>query len=193
MTEMTPTAAVTPPPSGPLPASLAPAVAVLARADWPTGPAALETAERLGRLLAAKGIAVVSTGYGPLITAVSRGAALAGGRVVGLPVRSWQAEPSPWLTDIRWMPDSYTQCAVLGTLPALVTIGPGPGSLAEAAFAWQIAGRRARLVLLGREWRFWLGALWRWLVPDPRGLAAVAIVEDVADVLGHLEAGTVGP
>lgn len=190
---MTQMAASIPPPSDPLLESLAPAIAVLARVEWPAGGATLETAERLGRLLAAKGIAVVSTGYGPLLAAVSRGAALAGGRAVGLPVRSWQVEPSPWLNDVRWVPDSYTQCAVLGACPALVAIGPGPGSLAEAAFTWQIAGRRARLVLLGREWRYWLGGLWRWLVSRPSDLAAVTIVDDVADVLDHLEPGAGGP
>lgn len=165
----------------------APAVAVVARIGWPSGRPTLDDAERLGRLLAEAGFLVVSAGYGELSGAVARGAAVAGGRVLGLPVRTWPMEPSPWLTEIRWMPDSYAQCAVLGACPALVAVGPGPGSLAEAAFAWQIAGRRAELILLGREWRHWLSALWRWLVPRQSALGEITVVDDPADVVPRLE------
>lgn len=75
-------------------------------------------------------------------------------------------------------------------LPNLVAIGPGPGSLAEAAFAWQIGGRQGRLVLLGSDWRHWLAALWRWLVPNPSALAEVTIVDDAAEVVDHFRRPT---
>jgi predicted Rossmann-fold nucleotide-binding protein len=164
-----------------------PAVAVLARTGWPARGASLEAAERLGALLAASGYTVVSSGYGPLVGAVAAGVARVGGHTIGLPVRSWSAEPVPWLTEVRWMPDSYAQCAALGGLPAVLAIGAGPGSLAEAAFAWQIAGRRAHLLMVGRDWRPWLEALWRWLVPRRAELATLAVVDDVAEVVPRLD------
>ncbi len=166
----------------------APAVGVLARISWPAGRPSVETAERLGTLLASNGYTVVSTGYGALAGAVSRGAALAGGRAVGYPVRTWPLEPSPWLTEVRWVPDSYAQCLALGACPALVAVAPGAGSLAEVAFAWQLGGRRARLVLLGAEWDHWLAACWRWLVPRRGDLAGIAVEDDPAGVIARLAA-----
>ena len=46
-------------------------------------------AERTGAAIAARGWTVVTGGYGGLMAAASRGAAEAGGRVVGLPMRGW--------------------------------------------------------------------------------------------------------
>ncbi|HWP63186.1 MAG TPA: hypothetical protein VNO86_06940 [Candidatus Binatia bacterium] len=167
-------------------------VAVLARSSWPATRPALAAAEHLGALLAGHGLTVATTGYGDLVAAVSRGVALAGGCSVGFPVRTWRAEPTAWLTEVRWVPDSYAQCAALGAHPAIVTLGPSPGSLAEAAFAWQIAGRRAELVLVGEDWHHWLAALWRWLVPRRSDLSTVAVVDEVTDVVPRLERALAG-
>ena len=187
MTEHRPPASLDPGPRTTEP----PTIAVLARIGGPTARPVLEASERLGRLLATKGFTIAVSGYGELVGAVGRGAALAGGRVVGFPVRSWPLEPTPWLTELRWMPDSYAQCAALGACPAIVVVGPGPASLAEAAFAWQIGGRRARLIFVGSGWHHWLAGLWRWLVPRRSDLATLTVVDDPGAVLGEL--GTPAP
>jgi uncharacterized protein (TIGR00725 family) len=48
-----------------------------------------QLAYRLGELLATVGFATITGGYGGLMEAVSRGAHMAGGHVIGLPMRHW--------------------------------------------------------------------------------------------------------
>ena len=146
-------------------------------------------AEQLGGLLAAAGLAVVNGGYGGAMAAVSRGATLAGGIAIGLPVRTWAGTPNPYLTGAHWVADHYAQLRAFQDCRALVAVEGGSGTLAEVAFTWANAKDGPPLVLVGPGWQHLLIAFRRWLTLDAVELARihrVARVEGVVPMLRSL-------
>lgn len=142
----------------------------------------------VGRRLAEAGYGVMSGGYGGLMEAVSRGAAEAGGEVIGLPVRRWpDLAPNPWLTDLIWVDSFVGRLPVLASCVALVALDGGIGTLAEIAVAW--ADRQTDpdvtppLILVGPAWRAILGAVESNLVVGPHDLALARWVAGPEDVV----------
>ncbi len=116
---------------------------------------------RLGRLLAQAGFWVGSGGYMGVMEAVSRGAAEAGGYVVGYTSDVFATlDPNPWLSEERRTPDLITRIKrMVDEGDAFVAAHGGIGTLAELTVVWNIIlldhihGRPTRpLVLLGQEW-----------------------------------------
>lgn len=120
-----------------------------------------EAAQELGRLLAQAGFAVASGGYIGIMEAVSRGAADAGGEVVGVTcdeIEQWRSvEPNRWISQEVRYPTLLERLVHLVTdNDGMVAMSGGVGTLTEVALAWnqlqvQLMSPRP-LVLLGDVW-----------------------------------------
>lgn len=178
-----------------------PIVGILGSARITPDDARYEAGVLVGRRLAEAGFGVMTGGYGGLMEAVSRGAAEAGGEVIGLPVRRWPGiEPNRWVSRTIWVDSFVGRLPILATCVALVALDGGIGTLAEVAVTW--ADRQTDphvtppLVLVGPAWRAILDAVENHLVVGPRDLALarwIAGPEEVAAaVLDAVSASTPG-
>ena len=126
------------------------------------GSAAYEDARELGRLLAGHGHTVLTGGYIGTMEAVSRGAAEAGGHVIGVTctqIENWRAVGAN-----QWVKEEWKKETLLERLECLVTncdaalaLPGGPGTLTEISLMWNlmiIGGLERRpLTLIGGGWR----------------------------------------
>ena len=127
----------------------------------PGDPAYAEAYE-LGRLLAQAGHTVMNGGYIGTMEAVSRGAAEAGGQVIGVTcgeIESWrQVAPNPWLT-VVWrcgtLLDRLEQ--LTDGCDAAIALGGGIGTLLEISLMWNrlaIASLPPKpVILVGAGWQ----------------------------------------
>jgi uncharacterized protein (TIGR00730 family) len=125
------------------------------------GDPAYREARRLGRALARAGLGVASGGYGGVMEAVSRGAAEAGGRALGVTcarIERWRGvRPNPWLTgQVRCRTLSGRARRLIELGAALIALPGGVGTLSELAQAWSLLqvgeiGPRP-LVAVGPAW-----------------------------------------
>jgi uncharacterized protein (TIGR00725 family) len=107
-----------------------------------TSPDQEETAEEVGRLLARRGVTVVTGGRGGVMAAASRGAAEAGGVVVGLLPGPDRAEANPWVgVAVPTGLGELRNGLVVRAADALIAVGGGYGTLSEVALALG-AGKR---------------------------------------------------
>jgi uncharacterized protein (TIGR00725 family) len=179
---------------------LAPRVGVIGSARLSAESPEWTVGEELGRLLAAAGCIVVTGGYGGLMAAVSKGAAGAGGHVVGLPMRSWpHLTPNQWNRELEWADGYPARLASLLGCQAVVALDGGIGTLSELAVVWaasQTEPAPLRLVAIGEKWRRVLEVIRESLVVDARDLALVQVVDSpmaaVEEVLGG-DHRSVGP
>jgi uncharacterized protein (TIGR00730 family) len=126
------------------------------------GTAAYAEAQTLGRLLAQAGHTTMTGGYVGTMEAVSRGAAEAGGHVIGVTC----AEIERWrpIAANRWVREEWKKDTLLERLEALIqncdaalALPGGPGTLAEITLTWNLmivhAIARKPLVLIGPAWQ----------------------------------------
>jgi uncharacterized protein (TIGR00725 family) len=151
------------------------------------GSAAYEEARRLGRLLAENRHTVLTGGYMGTMEAVSRGAAEAGGHVIGVTcveIEKWRS-----IGANEWVKEELRKQTLLERLECLITscdvalaLPGGPGTLTEISLMWNmmIIGvlPRRSLILLGDGWRLVFDAFFRQLgpysPPNQRGLLRFA-------------------
>ena len=126
------------------------------------GDAAYSQAVRLGQLLGSVGYTVLTGGYIGTMEAISRGAAEAGGHVVGVTcdeIESWRpVSPNPWVQEeIRFTTIRQMLFGLIESCDAAVALPGGIGTLAEVAEMWshlQTGAISARpLILVGDGWR----------------------------------------
>ena len=153
----------------------------------------------VGRRLAESGFAVLTGGYGGSMEAVSRGAAEAGGEVIGLPIRRWpDLEPNRWTTRVIWVDSFVGRLPVLASCVVVVALDGGIGTLAEMAVMWADRQTEPRmtppLIVVGPAWAAMLEAIAEHLVVGPKDMALASWVagpEDVAPaVFAALAAST---
>jgi uncharacterized protein (TIGR00725 family) len=116
----------------------------------------------LGRRLAQLGHTVLTGGYSGTMEAVSRGAAEAGGHVIGVTCgeveRSYQRTTNPWVRE-EWKKETLIQRlqALIFDCDAAMALPGGPGTLTEIALMWNtmiVGGLGGRpLILIGQEWQ----------------------------------------
>jgi len=139
-----------------------------------------EMAHRMGRLLAEHGFAVVTGGYGGLMSAVSQGVHESGGRVIGLPMRHWdKLEPNRWNAELRWSDGYGTRLDHLLRCAGVVALPGGVGTLSEMAVIWAAAQTEPNppsIVLLGDGWPPLIAAIAANLVVGPDDLELLQIV-----------------
>ena len=159
-----------------------------------------EQALNLGRSLAEKGFTVLTGGYIGTMEAVSRGAAEAGGHVIGVTcdeIESWRpVSPNRWVYEERRYPTLRERLyALIEDCDAALALPGGIGTLAEVAVMWsqmQVGAIPARpLVLIGPGWRetlaVFLDTLGEYVPERYRGLlqyasdveAALALVQEL--------------
>jgi uncharacterized protein (TIGR00725 family) len=146
-----------------------------------------EETVRLGGLLAREGWTVVTGGYGGLMGAAARGAAEAGGRVVGLPMTPWKhLTPDANHAELRWSDDYAQRLGHLLTTRVTVAMPGGIGTLAEASGIWEAAQTEigaAQLIFVGDSWRRVLRTFAAELVIDEHDLVIPIVVDGVDEVV----------
>ena len=114
-------------------------------------------ARRVGQLLAEAGYTICTGGYLGVMEAASRGAHERGGRVLGIIMNQFKAEPNRYLTDKVATPHFYERLQHLITRSVgFIAIRGGMGTVTELSLVWnkiqtRVIGPRP-LVLLGECW-----------------------------------------
>jgi uncharacterized protein (TIGR00730 family) len=149
------------------------------------GSPAYAEAFQLGRDLAKRGWTVLTGGYIGTMEAVSRGAAEAGGHVIG--VTCEELERSYGRRVNRWVKEEWKKETLLERLAALthncdaaLALPGGPGTLTEIALTWNlmiVRGLSPRpLILIGGAWHSvmdeFLRKLGEYIAPEQRELLA---------------------
>src|SRR5262245_1733477 len=117
-----------------------------------------EQARRVGQLLAQAGFTICTGGYLGVMEAASRGAREKGGRVLGIVMNQFKAEPNRFLTDKVATDHFYDRLQHLITRSVgFVALKGGMGTVTELSLVWNKLMTRVLeprpLVLLGDCWR----------------------------------------
>ena len=113
---------------------------------------------QLGGLLARAGFTICTGGYLGIMEAASRGAREAGGRVFGIVMNQFKAEPNRFLTDKVATDHFYDRLQNLITRSVgFVAFKGGMGTVTEVSLVWnklqtRVLGRRP-IVLVGDCWK----------------------------------------
>jgi uncharacterized protein (TIGR00725 family) len=116
-------------------------------------------ARLLGRLLAEKGFAVCSGGYGGTMEAVSRGAKDAGGKTYGVTADAFAAAKANAWVDVEVRVATWQErlFELIRLADAFVVCKGGTGTLAELAVVWEMMNKSVMaakpLVALGEFWQ----------------------------------------
>jgi uncharacterized protein (TIGR00730 family) len=159
---------------------------------------AYQDAVRLGRLLAQGGYTVCSGGYAGLMEAVSRGAAEAGGRVVGITVEPWASRlrPNSWVGEEIVTPHLFERLVRLTESDAYIALPGGAGTLGEVALVWNLFQTesipRRPLILVGARWRQLIRCLQAGLHVEASDLELLQFAGSVDEVLPLLPAPSAG-
>lgn len=116
-----------------------------------------EQAHRVGELLAEGGYTICTGGYLGVMEAASRGAREKGGRVLGIVMNQFKAEPNRYLTDKVATPHFYERLQRLITRSVgFIALRGGMGTVTEVSLVWNKIQTRVieprPLVLLGDCW-----------------------------------------
>ena len=170
-----------------------PLVAVFGSSEPPPGDPLYELARRVGALLAGAGYGVLTGGYGGVMEGASRGAAEAGGHVVGVTCSIFSGrEPNRFLTE---RVDTVDLVARMGALVdaarGYIVLHGKSGTLAELTLVWALhragsLGPRP-VVLLGDAWRPFLHHLLRGAMIESDQLAITRVAEEPEDAVSLLD------
>ena len=117
-----------------------------------------QEAQKLGGLLAKAGFTICTGGYLGIMEAASRGAREAGGRVFGIVMNQFKAEPNRYLTDKVATDHFYDRLQNLITRSVgFVVFKGGMGTVTEMSLVWNKLQTRVLdprpIVLIGEYWR----------------------------------------
>lgn len=117
-----------------------------------------EQARKLGALLAQAGYTICTGGYLGVMEAASRGAREQGGRVLGIVMNQFKAEPNRFLTDKVASGHFYERLQHLITRSVgFIALRGGMGTVTEVSLVWNKLQTRVienrPLVLLGESWK----------------------------------------
>lgn len=156
-------------------------------------------AEQLGAALARAGFAVATGGYQGSMEAASKGAAEAGGRVIGFTCEAlarWHGlKPNRWVQEV--VPSQTLRERVVRLIEAgeaLLALPGGVGTLSEVALSWSLMQTREvypkPLVLIGSAWKTTFSAFLRSsadFIQEPDA-ALLSFAEDTDRAVGLVRA-----
>jgi uncharacterized protein (TIGR00730 family) len=116
-------------------------------------------AREIGARLAEAGLTICTGGYLGVMEAASRGAREKGGRVLGIVMNQFRAEPNRYLTDKVATNHFYERLQALITRSVgFIALRGGMGTVTEVSLVWNKLQTKVLeprpLVLLGDCWRF---------------------------------------
>ena len=139
-------------------------------------------ARRAGQLLADAGYTICTGGYLGVMEGASRGAHERGGRVLGITMNQFKAEPNRYLTDKVATPHFYERLQRLITRSVgFIAIRGGMGTVTELSLVWNkiqtgVIGPRP-MVLLGDCWPPIVEAWQKYLAVSPSDVALLDFAE----------------
>jgi uncharacterized protein (TIGR00730 family) len=147
-------------------------ISVFGGAETNPGEPVYQDAYLLGTLLGKAGFTVLTGGYIGVMEAVSKGAAEAGGHVIGVTceeIEAWRpVTPNPWINEELRFPTLRERLfTLIDRCDAAVVFPGGIGTLGELAVMWsqlQIGAITPRpLIVVGKEWNNLLNAFYQYL------------------------------
>ncbi len=126
------------------------------------GDSSYTEAQELGKILAQRGHTVLTGGYMGTMEAVSRGAAEAGGHVIGVTcsdIEKWRPiGANQWVKEeIRKTTLTDRILGLIDNCDAAMALPGGPGTLTEIATMWNLmiigSQHRRPLILIGSGWQ----------------------------------------
>jgi uncharacterized protein (TIGR00730 family) len=174
-------------------------ITVFGAANTQPGEPLYEQSLRLGSLIAGAGWGVLTGGYIGTMEAVSRGAAEAGGHVIGVTcdeIEAWRpVRPNRWVMEERRYPTNLLRLsALIQGCDAALALPGGVGTLAELAVLWSQLQTQAvaprPFLAIGPGWgsviEAFLGGLGDYVRPADRQW--ITPVEDVDGAVENLKA-----
>ncbi len=137
-------------------------VSVFGGSQPKSGDPIYQDAIRLGNLLAKAGYTLLTGGYIGTMEALSRGAAEAGGRVIGVTcdeIESWRpVKANPWVTeDWHYASLKERMFTLIENCDACLALPGGIGTLAEISLTWNLLITHILpprpLILIGPGWQ----------------------------------------
>ena len=154
-------------------------------------------ARTLGGELARAGADVMTGGYGGVMEACSRGAAEAGGHVIGVTVELLERRGpvNRWVAERIHTPDLHERLRILmGRADGFVVMSGGLGTLTELFLTWTMLSVGARpdaaLVLLGEPWEAWLVAQERAMGVPAELIRYLQVTREPGDAARRVLAGS---
>src|ERR1051325_1504562 len=156
-------------------------------------------ARRVGELLADNGYTICTGGYLGVMEAASRGAHERGGRVLGITMNQFKAEPNRFLTDKVATAHFYERLQLLITRSVgFVAIRGGMGTVTELSLGWnkmqtRVIGPRP-LVLLGDCWQPIVNAWRKHLVVSDEDIARLDFAgtpEEAVSIINEKSQGVI--
>lgn len=137
---------------------------------------------RVGQLLAEAGYTICTGGYLGVMEAASRGAHERGGRVLGVVMNQFKAEPNRYLTDKVASAHFYERLQnLIVRSVGFIAIRGGAGTVTELSLVWNKLQTRVieprPLVLLGQCWPPVIAALRAHLVVSEQDVALLDYAE----------------
>ncbi len=169
-------------------------IGVFGSAATPPDTPEYAAAQELGAALARQGYAVMTGGYGGVMGAVSKGAAQAGGHVIGVTVGLFRARglvPNPFLHEEVQFATLAERLNYLITAPdAYVALHGGVGTLSEIALAWSLLQVQEvpprPLIAVGEGWRAFAEVFSAQAAIRPEDMGYLQLVASAEDVLPTL-------
>jgi uncharacterized protein (TIGR00725 family) len=122
-----------------------------------TGDAEYEEARELGKLLARRGFAVCSGGFGGVMEGVSRGAKEGGGKTYGVTAEFFKRKANAWVdTEVRMETWAERLFELIRLADGFAVCKGGTGTLVELAVVWEMLNKSVMtgkpLAVLGNFW-----------------------------------------
>jgi len=146
-----------------------------------TDPDYVETRE-LGTLLAKRGFAVCTGGYGGVMEAVSRGAKQAGGKTYGVTAEFFSRKANEWVdVEVRKKTWQERLFELIDLADGFVACKGGTGTLVELAVVWEMLNKS---VMPGKPFVV-LGDFWQPVLQRVREVEQVGGVSSEASIWGE--------